>query len=86
MDKVFKERVAHVLDGIENKISSMNQVNFNTAITSCMIQTEINVLCKILDKDSEEFETLLSINKKALEKHNELGIGMVDKLSEMQNR
>lgn len=82
MSKVFKERVAHILEGIEDKISSMHTVDFNTAITSCRAQTEIKVLGEILDKGSEEYKNLLSINRKAIDKHKELGVSMIDYLSD----
>ena len=82
MEKGFKERVAHVLNAIEDEISSINKDTFPfiTVTTSSKIVARIEVLDEILDRDSEEFETLLSIKEKLMEKHKELGIVTVDKV------
>ena len=82
MEKFFKERVAHVLNAIEDEISSINKDTFPfiAVTTSSKIVARIEVLDEILDRNSEEYETLLSIKGKMLEKHKELGISTMDKV------
>lgn len=72
------------MDGIEKKIASLKTIDFNTAVSSCVIQTEIRVLCDMLDKETVEYHRLSQINYKAVKKHTELGIYMMDYMTEKE--
>ena len=72
------------MDGIELKIASLNIMDMNSAVVSCVIQTEIRMLCDILDKDTVEYHRLSQINRKAVKKHTELGFIMMDYMTEKE--